>query len=82
MTKDPVFLKKALQWAANANQFYESPYILDTWARLIYRVDKKNADQAVQLEEKAIALLRKQGVATDKHNEVLNKMKQKTASLD
>jgi hypothetical protein len=82
MTKDPVFLKKALQWAANANQFYESPYILDTWARLMYKIDKKNADQAVQLEEKAIALLRKQGVATDKHNEVLNKMKQKTASLD
>lgn len=82
MTKDPVYLKKALQWAANANQFYENPYVLDTWARLMYKSDKKNVDQAIQLEEKAIALLKFQGFSTDKHNEVLNKMKKKTAALD
>jgi hypothetical protein len=82
MTKDPVYLKKALQWAANANQFYENPYVLDTWARLMYKVDKKNADQAIQLEEKSIALLKTQGFSTDKNNEVLNKMKKKAASLD
>lgn len=82
MTKDPIYLKKALQWAASANEFYETPYVLDTWARLLYKVDKKNVDQAIQLEEKAIALLKTQGGATNKHNEVLNKMKQKTASLD
>lgn len=34
MTKDNVYLKKALQWAAYANQFYESPYALDTWEYL------------------------------------------------
>lgn len=82
MTKDPIYLKKALQWAASANEFYETPYVLDTWARLLYKADKKNADQAIQLEEKAIALLKTQGGSTNKHNEVLNKMKQKTASLD
>lgn len=82
MTKDPIYLKKALQWAANANEFYESPYVLDTYARLLYKIDKKNADQAIQLEEKAITLLKTQGGPTNKHNEVLNKMKQKTASLD
>lgn len=82
MTKDPIYLKKALQWAANANEFYESPYVLDTYARLLYKADKKNADQAIQLEEKAIALLKTQGGPTNKHNEVLNKMKQKTATLD
>jgi hypothetical protein len=75
MTKDPAYLKKALLWAANANQFYESPYVLDTRARLLYKVDKKNAGQAIQLEEKSIALLKTQGFATDKNIEALNKMK-------
>lgn len=75
MTKDPAYLKKALQWAAYANQFYENPYVLDTWARLMYKVDKKNAGQAIQLEEKSIALLTTQGFPTDKNNEVLNRMK-------
>jgi hypothetical protein len=74
MTKDPVYLKKALQWSACANQFFETPYVLDTWARLVYKVDK-NVDRAVQLEEKAIAILKKQGYAADKHEEVVSKMK-------
>lgn len=77
MTNDPAYLKKALQWAAYAWQFDENPYILDTWARLMYKVDKKMVDQAVQLEEAAIALLQKQGFPTGKNKEVLNKMKNK-----
>jgi hypothetical protein len=75
MTNDQYFLKKALQWAAYANEFYESPYALDTWARLLYKADK-NVKQAVQLEEKAIELLKAQGFSTDAHNAVLTKMKQ------
>jgi hypothetical protein len=74
MTNDQYFLKKALQWAAYANEFYESPYALDTWARLLYKADK-NVEQAVQLEEKAIELLKTQGFSTDAHNAVLAKMK-------
>jgi hypothetical protein len=74
MTNDAYFLKKALQWAAYANEFYESPYALDTWARLLYKADK-NVEQAVQLEEKAIELLKTQGFSTDAHNAVLTKMK-------
>ncbi|OQP47901.1 hypothetical protein A4H97_30315 [Niastella yeongjuensis] len=34
MTNDITYLRKALQWAAHANDFYESPYALDTYARL------------------------------------------------
>jgi hypothetical protein len=75
MTNDPAYLKKALQWAANASQFYETPYVLDTWARLMYKVDKKNAGQAIQLEERSISLLKTQGFPTDKNHEVLNRMK-------
>jgi hypothetical protein len=75
MTNDQYFLKKALQWAAYANEFYDSPYALDTWARLLYKADK-NVNQAVQLEEKAIELLKTQGFSTDAHNAVLTKMKQ------
>jgi hypothetical protein len=74
MTNDTYYLKKALQWAAYANEFYDSPYALDTWARLVYKVDK-NAEQAIQLEEKAIDLLKTQGFSTDAHNAVLTKMK-------
>ncbi len=74
MTNDAYFLKKALQWAAYANEFYESPYALDTWARLLYKADK-NVEQAVHLEEKAIELLKTQGFSTDAHNAVLTKMK-------
>ena len=81
MTNDSYFLKKALQWAAYANEFYESAYALDTWARLVYKVDK-NVEQAVQLEEKAIALLIKQGFSTEAHNVVLNKMKKGIAAID
>lgn len=76
MTKDPMYLKKALQWSAHANEFFETPYVLDTWARLIYKVEK-NVDKAVALEEKAIAILKKQGYSTNKHDEVLDKMKKR-----
>ena len=74
MTQNPVYLKKALQWSVYANRFFETPYVLDTWARLVFKVDK-NVDLAIQLEEKAIAILKKQGYSADKHEEVVNKMK-------
>lgn len=74
MTNDNFYLKKALQWAAYANEFYESAYALDIWARLLYKVDK-NVEQAVQLEEKAIAFLKAKGFSTEAHNAVLDKMK-------
>ncbi|HEX6427875.1 MAG TPA: thioredoxin family protein [Niastella sp.] len=74
MTNDNYYLKKALQWAAYANEFHESAYALDTWARLVYKVDK-NVAQAVALEERAIELLKTQGFSTDAHTAVLNKMK-------
>ncbi|MCS3801524.1 thioredoxin family protein [Niastella sp. OAS944] len=75
MTNDPAYLQKAQQWAAYAWQFKESPYVLDIWARLLYKVDKKKVDQAVQLEEEAIALLQKWGFPTTKNKEAVTKMK-------
>jgi hypothetical protein len=79
MTKDNFYLKKALQWAAYANEFYESAYALDIWARLLYKVDN-NAEQAIQLEEKAVTLLKTRGYSTEAHTLVLNKMKQGLAA--
>jgi hypothetical protein len=79
MTKDNFYLKKALQWAAYANEFYESAYALDIWARLLYKVDK-NTEQAIQLEEKAITLLKTRGYSAEAHTSVLNKMKQGIAA--
>lgn len=74
MTNDVTYLRKALQWAAHANDFYESPYGMDTFARLLYKVDR-NVDQAIQLEEKAISLLIKQKTSTETFDTVLQKMK-------
>ncbi|WP_081169685.1 thioredoxin family protein [Niastella populi] len=74
MTNNPVYLKKALQWSVYANRFFETPYVLDTWARLVFKVDK-NVDWAIQLEEKAIAILKNQGYSAAKHEEVVSKMK-------
>jgi hypothetical protein len=81
MTNDTVYLKKALEWTAHASDFIENPYGLDTWARLLYKVDK-NAKQAIQLEEKAISLSKAKGFHTERFNMVLNKMKQGLPNID
>jgi hypothetical protein len=81
MTNDSVYLKKALQWSAHASDFIENPYGLDTWARLLYKVDK-NVEQAIQLEEKAISLSKERGFHTETFNTVLSKMKKGLSNID
>jgi len=81
MTNDSVYLLKALQWAAHANEFYESAYAMDIWARLLYKVEH-NKEEAIQLEEKAIALLKKNGMPTEMHLAVLDKMKKGLSEID
>lgn len=81
MTSDPIYLKKALQWAAYANEFYESAYALDIWARLLYKVEN-NREEAIQLEERAIAFLKKHDLPTETHQAVLDKMKKGISAID
>lgn len=81
MTKNNSLLKKALEWMEHAAELYESPYTLDTWARLEYKVNN-NAAKAIQLEEKAIAAAKGRGYATEEFTAVLNKMKQGVVEID
>ena len=71
-TNDPLYLKKALQWSARANEFYESPEAADTYARLLYKTGNKN--EAIQQESKAIDLRKKRGYKTASFEKVLADM--------
>ncbi len=80
MSSDPLHLQKAIQWTMKASSFWESPDILDTWSRLLYKSGKKS--EAIAKEEEAIALQKKQGYSTQEFETVLAKMKKGTSILD
>ncbi|MBO9203144.1 MULTISPECIES: hypothetical protein [Niastella] len=61
----------------NANYAFESVTTLDTWGRLLYKVDN-NVKKAIKLEEKAITLLRSKGYSTRFQDEVVDKMRKGT----
>jgi Thioredoxin-like len=77
-TNDPLYLKKALQWAARANEFFDSPEAADSYARLLYKTGNKT--EAIQQESRAIDLRKKRGYKTDELEKVLTEM-QKGKSL-
>jgi hypothetical protein len=71
-TNDQLYLKKALQWATRANEFFENPDAIDTYARLLYKTGNKN--EAVQQELKAIDLKKKRGYKATEFEKVLANM--------
>ena len=75
MTRDSLHLKKALQWAKRANDFFESPEAMDTYARLLYRTG--SLQEAIDWETKAIDLRKKQGYNTKEYETILESMKKK-----
>lgn len=80
MSSDPLYIKKGLQWAAKANSFYESAESLDTWARLLYK--SGNKAEAINKQEQAIAIQRKQGYSAKEYENILEKMKSGATSID
>ncbi|WP_077923011.1 hypothetical protein [Spirosoma sp. 209] len=52
MTKDPVFLGKALDWSKRSLEFREDPSSMDTYAHLLYRLNRKA--EAIDWQEKAV----------------------------
>ena len=72
-TNDPFYVKKALQWATRANEFFEHPEAIDTYARLLYKTG--NSNEAIQQESKAIELKKKRGYKTTEFEIVLANMK-------
>jgi len=73
-TEDPFYLKKALQWAARANEFFDSPEAADSYARLLYKTGNKT--EAIQQESRAIDLRKKRGYKTAEYEKVLAEMQQ------
>ncbi|NII27323.1 hypothetical protein HB364_19695 [Pseudoflavitalea sp. X16] len=74
MTNDTRYLRKALDWVAHANSFFDNPDTMDLWARLLYKVEG-NTTRAIELEEKAIALREERGLDARKYQETLKKLK-------
>lgn len=81
MFDDPANTQKALQWSKRANEFYETPEAMDTYARLLYK--SGNSMEAAVWMEKAIALKKKRGFpVTDLENYLANIKSGKTISKD
>ena len=59
MTDNPQHLAKAANWSARANEFYESYISQNTLALLLYKAGKE--EEAIEWQNKAIELKKKQG---------------------
>lgn len=79
-TKKPAYLSKALLWAKRANEFTEVPEIMDTYARLLYKTDNRNA--AVALETKAIEARKSRNITATEYEKVLDAMKKGLEKID
>jgi hypothetical protein len=64
---------KALTWAKRANEFFETEQSLDTYARILYRLNRKQ--EGIQQQEKAINRARKINASTEELEAILAKMK-------
>lgn len=73
MTKSPSLLSMAMQWAAKALNYHESPEVLHTYACLSYKLEQKQ--QALSALSKGIALKEKEGYSAKEWNLLLDKMK-------
>jgi hypothetical protein len=79
-TQNLFYLQNALMWAKKANEFYESPEAMDTYARLLYKMGYKN--EAVEWMNKAILLRKTRGFNSQEYETVLLKMKDNNAKID
>jgi tetratricopeptide (TPR) repeat protein len=73
LTNEPLNLAKALQWSARANEFTESFEVMDTHAHLLYKSGRKK--EAVEWQNKAIALKKKRGFDAKDFEQRLSAMK-------
>jgi hypothetical protein len=80
MTQNLFYLQKATAWARRANEFYESPEAMDTYARLLYKTGNKN--EALEWMNKAISLKKTRGFGTQDYESILQKMKNNSIKID
>lgn len=79
-SKDPVQLAKALSWAKRANELTESPEVMDTYGRLLYKTGNK--EEAINWETKADALARTKYAIPSQYEKVVEKMKAGATVID
>jgi hypothetical protein len=79
-THDTAYTGRALQWSEKALDFFESPEALDTYARLLYRMERKK--EAAEAEERAIALCRQRKQPATVFENILAAMRAEKANID
>lgn len=72
-TTNPYLLRIAAEWSKRSLEFFETPESLDTYAKLLYQLERKS--EAQKLMEKAIAMLQKRGFSAQAFVSSLEKMK-------
>jgi hypothetical protein len=72
-TDNPYLLSVATEWVEKALEFYKTPAILDTYARLLYKQGKN--EKAIEAMNEAIALHQKNGFPTDIYDATLDAIK-------
>jgi hypothetical protein len=81
LSKDINYLNKALIFAKRANEFFESPEAMDTYARLLYKTGNKT--EAINWQKKAIATTKLRGTNNNSEFEkVLAKMQADETKID
>ncbi len=80
MTQNAIYLQKALAWSKRANEFFESPEAMDTYARLLYKTGDKN--EAIEWMNKAISLKKTRGFSTQEYESLLLKMRSNSIKID
>jgi len=79
-THDLFYTAKALAWAKRANEFYDSPEAMDTYARLLYRTGNK--EEAVNWEEKAVQVTKTRKIPAGEYADLVSKMKSGINPID
>jgi tetratricopeptide (TPR) repeat protein len=72
-TNTSYLLVMATEWAEKALEFYKSPEIMDTYAKLLYK--QNQPAKAIEMMQKAIAMQMERGYPTLNYENVLVKMK-------
>jgi tetratricopeptide (TPR) repeat protein len=73
-TSDKKYLTKALAWAKRATEAFESPEVMDTYARILYKTGDQQ--QAIEVLQKAVVIVKeRQRNSVPRFEAVLNKMK-------
>lgn len=79
-TKDKNHLAKAVTWVKRGLEFAESPALMDTYARLLYKTGNK--EEAISWEQKAIEGNKKKEMPAGEFEKVLELMKAGVEKID